>query len=82
MSEHDHVFNKPKASSFLQVIPMTTPRIRMCSYLQLVEQRDAMDSGCNCLEMVAYDLFNQYGRWRDNRIKSSWFYELFSLIFR
>jgi hypothetical protein len=45
----------------LQVIPMATHWIRMWSYLQPVELRDAMDSGCNYLETVARDLFNQYG---------------------
>jgi hypothetical protein len=36
-----------------------------------LEQRDVMDSGCNRLEMVAQDLFNQFGWRRDNRITSS-----------
>jgi hypothetical protein len=34
---NDHVFNKPKASSFLLIIPMATHWIRMWSYLQPVE---------------------------------------------
>jgi hypothetical protein len=39
----------------------TQELIRTWSYLQLVEQREAMDSGCNRLETVARDLFNQFG---------------------
>ena len=50
---NDHVFNKPKQTSFLQVIPLVTHWIRTWSYLQPVEHRNAMDSGCNILEMVA-----------------------------
>jgi hypothetical protein len=57
-ARNDHVFNKPKALSFFQVIPMATYWIRTWSYLQTVEQRDAMDSGCNRLETVARDIFN------------------------
>jgi hypothetical protein len=65
---NDFIFNKPKKPSFLQVIPMATHWIRMWSFLQPVEERHAMDSGCNRLEMVARDLYNQCG-WRlDNRI--------------
>jgi hypothetical protein len=61
------VFNKPK-NSFLQVIPMVTHWIRMWSYLQQEEEREAMDSRCNRLEMVARDLFSRCG-WRShNRI--------------
>jgi hypothetical protein len=70
-SRNDHVFNKPKAPSFLQVIPMATHWIRTWSYLQPLEQRDVMDSGCNRLETVARDLFNQFGWRRDNRISFS-----------
>jgi hypothetical protein len=46
-ARNDHVFNKPKASSFLQVIPMATNWICTWSYLQPLEQRDVTDSGCN-----------------------------------
>jgi hypothetical protein len=60
-ARNDHVFNKPKALLFLQVIPMAVHWIRTWSYLQPLEQRDVMDSGCNRLEMVAQDLFNQFG---------------------
>ena len=58
---NDCVFNKQKNTSFLQVIPLATHWIRTWSYLQLVENRLAMDSGCNILEMVAAGLFNQFG---------------------
>ena len=40
------IFNKSKASSFLQVIPLAIHWIRMWSYLQSVEGRQDMDSGC------------------------------------
>jgi hypothetical protein len=70
-TRNDHIFNKPKAKSFLQVILIATHWLRTWSYLQPVEQRDAIDSGCNHLETVARNLFNQYD-WRcDNRIVSS-----------
>jgi hypothetical protein len=39
--------------------------------VQLVEQRNAMDSRCNRLKTVAGDLFNQFGWLRDNRILAS-----------
>jgi hypothetical protein len=52
----------------MQVIPMATHWIRMWSYLQQEEQQEAMDSGCNRLEMVAQDLFNWCDWWPLNRI--------------
>ena len=60
---NDHVFNKPKQTSFLQVVSLVTHWIRTWSYLQPVEHRSAMDSGCNTLEMVAKALYSQCG-WR------------------
>jgi hypothetical protein len=42
--------------------------IRMWSYLQPVEFREAMVIGCNRLETVTPDLFSQFGWRRDNRI--------------
>jgi hypothetical protein len=62
------VFNKTRGPSILQVIPVATHWIRMWSYLQLVEFREAMDIGCNRLETVARVLFSQFGWRRDNRI--------------
>jgi hypothetical protein len=58
---NDFICNKPKKSSFLQVIPMVTHWIRMWSYLQQEEERVEMASGCNRLETVARDLFNRCG---------------------
>ena len=60
---NDLVFNKPKQPSFLQVIPLITHWIRSWSYLQPVEQRHIMESGCIQLESVAKDVFNRAG-WR------------------
>jgi hypothetical protein len=37
-NRNDHVFNKPKKYSVLQVIPMATHWIRMWSYLQQEKQ--------------------------------------------
>jgi hypothetical protein len=48
-------------NSFLQVISMATHWIRMWSYFQQEEQREAIDYGCNRLETVAQDLFSQCG---------------------
>ena len=43
---NDFVFNKPKKSSFLQVIPLITHWIRSWSNLQPAEDRHVMESGC------------------------------------
>jgi hypothetical protein len=66
---NDFIFNKPKTPSFLQVIPKVTHLIRMWYYLKQ-EEREDMDSRCNCLETVAYDLFNRCG-WRLHNTISS-----------
>ena len=63
---NDLVFNKKKFTSFLQVIPLATHWIHMWSYLQPEDKRKVMVSGCNTLEMVAKDLYNQCG-WRFHR---------------
>ena len=60
---NDFVFNKPKKPSFLQVIPLTTHWIHSWSYLQPVELRQVLDSGCTRLETVAKDFYNRSG-WR------------------
>jgi hypothetical protein len=60
-TRNDFVFNKPK--KILQVIPMVIHWIRMWSYLQQEEQREAMDSRSIRLETVARDLFCRCG-WR------------------
>jgi hypothetical protein len=60
-TRNNFIFNKPNKQPLLQVIPMVTHWIRMWFYLQQEEQREAMDSGCNRLEMVARDLFNRCG---------------------
>jgi hypothetical protein len=67
-ARNDKVFNKTRASSFLQVIPVASHWIRMWSYLQPVEVQEAMDIGCNHLETVARVLFSQFGWRRDNHI--------------
>jgi hypothetical protein len=57
----DFIFKKPRTPTFLQVIPLAIHWIRMWSYLQPVEDRQDMDSGCNRLEMVARDIYSQCG---------------------
>jgi hypothetical protein len=50
------IYNKSRASSFVQIIPLATHWIRMLSFLQPVEHRQDMDTGCNLLETVAQGL--------------------------
>jgi hypothetical protein len=60
---NNFIFNKPRTPTFLQVIPLAIYWIRMWSYLQQVEDRPDMDSGCNRWEMVAQGIYSQCG-WR------------------
>ena len=62
---NDYIFNRAKHTSFMQVIPLATHWIRTWSYLQSTEKRDAMDSGCSHMELVASDLFSQCS-WRSD----------------
>jgi hypothetical protein len=62
------IFNKSCFPTFLQLIPLTVHWIYMWSYLQLAEQRQDMDIGCNRLETVARDIYSRFG-WRfDGRL--------------
>jgi hypothetical protein len=79
-TRNDFIFNKPKKHSFMQVISLATHWIRMWSYLQQEEQREAMDSGCNRLETVARDLFSRCG-WRLHNRISNWCISLLVLFF-
>jgi hypothetical protein len=45
-----------------EVIPLTTHWIHTWSFLQPEKARLAMDFGCNCLHMVAQNLYSQF-RW-------------------
>ena len=56
---NDFVFNKPRVPSFLQGIHLIMHCIRTWSYLQPAEKHHVMDSGCNIMEMVATNLYNQ-----------------------
>ena len=60
---NDYIFNNAKSSSFMQIIPLATHWIRTWSYLQSMDKQGALDSGCNRLELVARDLYNQFN-WR------------------
>ena len=60
---NDFVFNKPRVPSFLQVITLAMHWIRTWSYLQPAEKHHVMDSGCNTMEIVSRDLYNQCA-WR------------------
>ena len=62
---NDYIFNNAKSSSFMQVIPMATHWIHMWSYLQPMEKREALDIGCNQLNLVARDLYSQCS-WRSD----------------
>ena len=63
---NDYIFNNAKSFSFMQVIPLATHWIRMWSVLQSTEKRGALDIGCNQLELVARDMYNQFS-WRVDR---------------
>jgi hypothetical protein len=65
---NDCIFNKKKFPSFLQVIPLATHSIRMWSYLQLEDDRPAMDIGCNRLETVTRDFYSRCGWSADRRL--------------
>jgi hypothetical protein len=62
-TRNDYIFNNAKSTSFMQVIPMATHWIRMWSCLQPTEKREDLDIGCNRLEKVARDIYNQFS-WR------------------
>jgi hypothetical protein len=47
---NDCIFNTKSFPSFLQVIPLVTHSICMWSYLQLEDERAALDIGCNRLD--------------------------------
>jgi hypothetical protein len=60
-TRNDWVFNKLNFF-FLAGYPIISHWIHMWSFLQQEEQREAMDSGCNCMdcmETVVRDLFNR-----------------------
>ena len=65
---NDFIFNNAKNPSLLQVIPMATHWIRMWSYLQSTVHSSELDIGCNQLELVARDLYNQFSMCSDWRI--------------
>jgi hypothetical protein len=60
-TRNDIIFNRSKQSSFFQVIPLASHKIRMWSCLQPEELRQDMVSRCNRLKTVALDLFNRRG---------------------
>jgi hypothetical protein len=57
------IFNNAKTTSFMQVIPLATHWIHMWSFLQQMEKRGDLVTGCNRLEKVARDLYSQCN-WR------------------
>jgi hypothetical protein len=69
--QNDFIFTKRSYSSFLQVIPLVIHWIHIWSYLQLEEQRQDMDIGCNRLGVVARDFYIRCG-WRTHRRTTSW----------
>ena len=62
---NNYIFNRAQSYSFMQVVPLAT-HYRMWSYLQPTEKRAALATGCNQLESVARDLYNQCS-WRFDR---------------
>ena len=62
---NDVVFNKTGAGHFLQVVHRATYWIHRWSFLQPVNQRGRLDSGCTRLMAVVWAIFNQ-GGWRHN----------------
>jgi hypothetical protein len=55
----DYIFNNnTKTTSFMQVIPLATHWIRTWSFLQQMEKREDLVTGCNRLEKVARDLYS------------------------
>ena len=65
---NDIIFNNGNNCSFLQVISMAIHWIRTWSYLQPMEQRQALDFGCNHLEMVARAIYSQCSWHSERRI--------------
>jgi hypothetical protein len=61
--QNDYIFNKAKNNSCMQVIPLATLWLRMWSYLLPTDKKQEVDSGCNQLELVARDIYNQ-SSWR------------------
>ena len=67
---NDLAFNRITTIHFLQVVFHATALIRMWSLLTLTEARERLVTGSVRWEMVARDIFNQFG-WRScNRIGS------------
>jgi hypothetical protein len=60
------VFNRCANPNFLQVIHMIASFIHLWSYLLSVEQREPLDTRCNRLMAVVWDIFNQ-GGWLHSR---------------
>jgi hypothetical protein len=58
---NDFIFNKSCFPSFLRVIPLAIHWIHTWSYLQSAKQRQDMDIGCNCLAIVARDIYSRFG---------------------
>jgi hypothetical protein len=58
------VFDKQKATNFLQVIPLAAHWIQSWSLLLLEDQRELMVTRCNRLLTVAHDFYFEATRWR------------------
>jgi hypothetical protein len=55
---NDYIFNNAKSSSFMEVIPLATHCIRMWFYLQPMDKRENLATGCSRLERVARDIYS------------------------
>jgi hypothetical protein len=60
------VFHRCANPNFLKVIHRAASLIYLWSYLLPVEQREPLDTGCNCLMAVVRAIFNQ-GGWLHSR---------------
>jgi hypothetical protein len=58
-TRNDYIFNNAKSNSFMKVIPKDTHWICLWSFLLPMERQQALDIGCNRLERVSRDLYNQ-----------------------
>jgi hypothetical protein len=63
---NDYIFNRAKQNSFMQVIPLATHSLCTWSFLKSMNKWQEVDFGCNRIELVARDIYNQ----------SSWCFDL------
>jgi hypothetical protein len=65
------IFNRFANPNFLQVIHRAASLIYLWSYLLTMEHRESLDTGCNCLMVVVWAIFNQGGLLHSRRVEDS-----------